>query len=493
MDIKFFSGFSKRYNSTKVPLVADATKTYTGYLKEPCSITNPVFRVERPLSDATPYSYTYAYIGNFGRWYFVNDWIWVDGLWECHLTEDVLATYKTQIGNSSEYVLRTDSTSDYNGAISDMMYPATTDFSIEKVPIQNPFTEILSDGTYIVGIISGDQTDSVGAITYYAMDSTEFGNLKSKLFSDDNLEIMGIIDSGGASIADVSQEVVKTMYNPYQYIASCLWFPIEKTDIPGSAQTTIKIGWWPYNLSGKRLSTQAGLFREVSTELPVHPQSTRGKYLNYAPYTRMTLYGKFGSIPIDTSYLEIGHYLIGEYYVDYITGECVYIVYASEFSTGIGRVEITKTTFLIGVPIQIAQVGTDYLGTISNALSSVSNGIAGGVHGLLTSGPVGAITGAVASVSSGIYNTIDSAMPQLVTSGANGSFANSQFSTVLIIIHFRIAEEDLHHKGRPLCDTRQLQNLSGFVMCAEGEIELNCLDEERRMIAEYLTSGFFME
>ena len=485
MDINFFSGFSKKYNSTKVPLVADATKTYSGYLKEPCSITKPVFRVERPLSDAAPYSYTYAYIGNFGRWYFVNDWIWADGVWECHLTEDVLATYKTQIGNSSEYVLRTDSTSDYNGAISDMVYPATTDFSIEKVPIQNPFIETLSDGTYIVGIISGDQADSIGAITYYAMSSTEFGNLKSTLFSDSNLELMGIIDSGGASIADVSQEVLKTMYNPYQYIASCLWFPIEKTDISGTAQTTIKIGWWSYTLSGKRLDTQTDLIQEVSTELPVHPQSTRGKYLNYAPYTKMTLYGKFGSLPIDTSFLEIGHYLIGEYFVDYITGECVYIVYASEYSSGIGRVEVAKTTFLIGVPIQIAQIGTDYLGTVASIASSTANAVGQAMRF--------DFGGAAATEINGIYNSLNASMPQLMTTGANGSFATSQLSTVLIIIHFRIAEEDLHHKGRPLCDTRQLQNLSGFVLCAEGEIDLNCLDEERRMISEYLTSGFFME
>ena len=54
MQILLYSGFRKRENSTLTPLVTDATRTVTGYLREPCSIMNPVFKIERFPSDASP-------------------------------------------------------------------------------------------------------------------------------------------------------------------------------------------------------------------------------------------------------------------------------------------------------------------------------------------------------------------------------------------------------------------------------------------------------
>ena len=69
------------------------------------------------------------------------------------MKEDVLATYKTEIGNSTEYVLRTDSTTDFNGEITDTTYPATTDIVSESYSLSNIFTTDLSVGCYIVGII----------------------------------------------------------------------------------------------------------------------------------------------------------------------------------------------------------------------------------------------------------------------------------------------------------------------------------------------------
>ena len=487
MQIDFYGSFAKKHNSTKTP-TGSATRTLTGYLIEPCSIMNPTFKIERLASGASPQSYTYAYIGDFARYYFVDDWEWADGLWFCKLKEDVLASLKTQIANQTEYVLRTDSdTTDFDGAIIDSIYPATTDFSIDQVAFQNPFVATLSSGTYIVGIISGEQTSSVGAITYYAMTPAEFGNLKSALLSDSNLETMHIIDSSGTQlVTDISKEVLKTMYNPYQYIASCMWFPIEKSSITGTQVTSIDIGWWSYTLSGKRVTMQVGQFADNSELIPNHPQaSTRGKYLNYAPYTKLMLYGKFGTLPLDTSFLEIGSYLSATYTVDYITGECIYEVYVADNNAGYNRKEIAKTTFLLGVPIQIAQIGVDYLGTVSTIVSSSAQAVGQAMR--LD------ISGAVSTEISGIYNALNTSMPQLMTSGSNGSFATSQLSTVLMIIHYKIVDEDINHRGRPLCKSKQLSTLSGYILCAEGEIDLNCFDEERKEVLHFLTTGFFME
>lgn len=501
-NINLYKGFGKKDNSTKIPPAGTLTYAVQGILKEPCSIMDPVIKIKRLPNDANPAEYTYAKWIETDRYYFIEDWVWMDGLWEVHMKEDVLATFKTEIGNTTEYVLRTDSTTaDFNGAISDSVYPATTDFSITQVEFRNPFTPPgqISDGTYIVGIINGDLQNSVGAISYYAMTALQFGGLKDILFSNDGLESMDL----GETVAnvftwtaeDMSEQIFKTMYNPYQYIASCMWFPIDIDDIQGLSDTVnpIKIGWWDFNISGKRLQQMIGGFNDGVQMLPVHPQVTRGKYLNYAPYTKYTLYGKFGALPIDTSYLEIGSYMINYYTVDYVTGQCLFQVFVSETSSGTNRKLIAKTEFLIGVPIQIAQIGRDYLGLTTNAIEAGKSMATGAMIGGAVAGTAGAIIGALGTGGGAIYNTIDSAMPQLITSGVNGSFIETELSTILIAIHYVVVDEDIHHKGRPLCEMRQLNTLTGFILCAEGDIDISCYDNERKEIMQYLTEGFFWE
>ena len=241
-----YKQFAKKENSTKTPASGALTLALQGILKEPCSIMTPVIKIERLPQDAIPGDYTYARWVQADRYYFIEDWVWVNGLWEVHMKEDVLATFKTPIGNSTEYVLRTDSTTDFNGEITDTTYPATTDIVSESYSLTNIFTTDLSVGCYIVGIISGGSADAVGAISYYAMTSGQFGNFKEKLFSDDNLITMGLamLDPTTGDLTptmtDISLELLKTMYNPYQYVVSCMWFPFGKSAINSSTAVSIQ-------------------------------------------------------------------------------------------------------------------------------------------------------------------------------------------------------------------------------------------------------------
>ena len=496
LQLNLYKQFDKKENSTKRPDSNTLTLGIQGILKEPCSIMNPVVKIERLASDAMPFDYTYAKWVEADRYYFIEDWVWQDGLWEVHLKEDVLATFKTDIGAETEYVLRTDSTTDFNSNITDTTYPTTTDYEKRITFAQNVFTSDLTVGCYIVGIISGGSSDAVGAITYFAMDSSEFGDLKQTLFSDTNLEIMGIIDAGGATIVqDLSQEVLKTLYNPYQYIASCMWFPFPKTAILDKTDVSaIKIGWWEYNLEGSRLYAQTIEFGE-SVGITAHPQSaTRGNYLNYSPYTRRSLIGRFGTVAIDNSFFTDSNAIGIGYSVDLITGHCRTTIEVRYYiDQNLHTDPIAERSFLLGVPIQIAQVGTDYLGTAVSAIGAVSSGIGGAVAGFASGGIVGAIGGAIASSANGIYNTINSAMPQVETSGANGSFISPAVQTELIEQYYTIVDEDIHHRGRPLCELKQLNTLSGFILCAEGELDISCYDNERKEIVRYLTTGFFWE
>lgn len=494
-----FYKLEKRYNSTKIPDGTTPKKVVTGYLREPSSTTSPTIKIDANFSFATgtpPFEWTYCYWVQANRYYFVKDWVWTEGIWEVHLTEDVLASFRTEIGNASEYILRTDTDGEeYNGQITDTTYPTTTEVETDVVAQANPFTDNINSGCFIVGIISGDTANSIGAITYYVMTSAQFGSLKDMLFSDSNLEVMGILDGQGLPlIQDMSAELLKTLYNPYQYIASCMFFPFPVSIFSSSEianVSTIKIGWWTYNLSGARLCTSMIRAGENGIEFKEHPQAgDRGYYLNYEPYSKRYLIGRFGTVALDSLCFQLDDYITVQYDIDVVSGQC---------RTMIGRTRDEQFTllavrnFLLAVPIQLAQVGQDYIGTVTSAVKAVPAIMAGEAVGGVVGGTVGAFIGGAIGGASGIYNTIKSSMPILETSGTNGSFLGANLNTYCVTQFYTIVDEDLEHRGRPLCDIRTINTLSGFVQCADGELDISCYEEEKTAINRFLTNGFFWE
>lgn len=495
MQINFFSGFTKRVNSTKVPLVTDATRTLTGYLKEPCSIMKPVIKIERPQSDAAPYSYSYAYIGDFARWYFVSDWVWVDGVWECHMTEDVLASFKTDIGNTSAYVER--SASNYNGEIIDKVYPATTGFSTNVVNLTSGWYGVApSGGCFVVGIISRASTYSAtmvgGAVSYYVMTTTQMKSLLNYLLADSFLDDAGF-PSNFTPVQQLSHDVAKAFVNPIQYIASCMWFPCSASDLSDNVNRDIQIGYYDVggnHAQGKNL-TVVDLVKYVSGQIPVHPQAPdRGKYLNYTPYTRLTMYvPPFGAIPIDPSYCEIGSYLHCPVHIDPITGKAIMRVVLWENSSHTGNNAIVcERTAMLGVPIQLAQMTPDIIGGVQTAMQAAANiGTA-----MATGVPLAGDLAAVMSLPT-IGNAVNHLMPQVDSQGVNGSFVAMAMPPNLTAIHLAVVDEDNTEMGKPLCEVKTINTLSGYIKCGEATVDFACFDDEKKSILNYMTGGFFWE
>ena len=151
-----------------------------------------------------------------------------------------------------------------------------------------------------------------------------------------------------------------------------------------------------YPLQGYPVTYPMLNLSETGISVPDHPQyATRGTYLNHAPYTRRTLYGRYGTIPLDTAFFQSGDTITVRYNVDLITGHCRAIV---ERTRGIATDFIIEKRFLLAVPIQIAQVGTDYLGTYATAIST---GATAGQQAMTLN-----VGGAISTLATGIYNTI---------------------------------------------------------------------------------------
>ena len=55
------------------------------------------------------------------------------------------------------------------------------------------------------------------------------------------------------------------------------------------------------------------------------------------------------------------------------------------------------------------------------------------------------------------------------------------------------ADIDYINKGYPCMRNLQINTLNGFVVCSNGDVDLNCTDAEKEKIKQYLTGGFYYE
>ena len=468
-------GFQKKKNSTARP-TGTATTLPDVLLKDETSVLNPVL-VINPNSAGMPIPFdpsffTYAHIPKFSRYYFISDIRWVNGLWEFYLNEDVLASFKTAIGNLSEYVVR--SSAAFDTTVADMMYPTTTDYSVNKSIID---LNLDMTGFYVLGLISNSSAVSEGAISYYIMSASQLANFKSYLMSETFLT-----NNGLDSLAEMDKNLLKCVYNPYQYIVSCKFFPFAYPSNTGTAVTSINFGWWSIPQAA-RLISGYNIFTVQSDSFTAaaHPQSTRGRYLNHAPYTEIyVMQPLIGTVLLDSNKIEATN--------------TIKITVTADAISGQGVIDITNTTrglrlyesvIMLALDIPLAQISQDVIGMARTAVDGVGNAI----NGFLTGGVGGAIAGAA----SGILNTLEASIPVLQASGVNGNKANYYFTADFYTVFRRIVDEDKAHRGRPLCQVKTINTIGGFIMCADAHAELSCLDSERTEIINYMINGFYYE
>ena len=447
MVIEAYSGFSKKPNSTKQPLGSGTQLTVR--LKENCSVLNPIFIVHG-------YNLSHNYIKWGSRYYFIDDIIILSNEHAEYVCRtDVLATFKSDIGSSSQFVLRSASNSD--PYIQDTLYPAKASVIVENTLLSNlGFTATTGLGTFILGVLSEESSGS--AVAYYSVGPGNFPALMQKLFDPTYL-----------NAADISVDLQKELVNPMQYIVSCYWMPFIY-DV--GTFTTVKFGWWDSGVNAFLLDSS---YRIYSTDqaftLPVHPQNARGTYLNDAPYTRHTLNCyTFGSVPLDPAPFTTSH--SGHIYIDV------------DVFTGIGQLYIDcygarmfNQVSQIGVPIQLSQSTGNIIGSAIATFEAVGSAVAGNVLG----------------ATHGIISAVSNAMPQVQTQGANGSIVGF-IQTPNIVSEFRqIVDEDNAQLGRPLCQTKTISTLSGYIVCENADLDSAASLPEKDQIVSYMNSGFYYE
>lgn len=462
-----FYVFPKRSNSTKRP---SSGTDFNIEVKAPCNIINPEIKI---ASNANPTGYNYCYIPTWGRYYWVKNWTYSNSLWTASLVVDALASYRDQIGSSTEYVVR--SSAQYDGTISDSLYPAKATVQSVTNAFQGGFAETISEGFFVIGFIA-KAANSIGAVTYVVMTPGNAKKLSAKLLTD--VSYLSIDN------AEISDSLTKILFNPYQYIVSCNYFPFSIAEITAHLPlvSSVDVGWWSVDVPCWILGEDNNnLTKSVSVGIPKHPQAaSRGGYCNASPYTDYTIFLQpFGVIPLDASKLWGATTLSIQYTVDLFTGDSILRMFTDTNQL------VHETSAKLGVPIQLSNITFD----VPSGGGLLQTGIAaafGGLQAALTGG-------SFSDVGNGILNAAQATNADVASKGATGS--TIAFDSVpYMVARFKILVDDNNEDhGRPLCKRVQLSTIPGFIMVDDPDIALNATAAEIDSVKSYLKNGFFYE
>lgn len=462
MNVTFYT-FSKKYNSTARP---SGGAVYNCVLKRDSGIQHPYIELSGGAT-SNPTGYNYAYIAMYERFYYVNDWTFSNGLWSCALDIDVLATYKTQIGGTDLYILRASAA--YDNSIVDTIYPATKGGTTITQTANTGWTRTYSAGSYVIGIISKSAVS--GAVAYYVVTYSGMATLRAAMMNP------GTIPNWSDIKDFTSGDIAKAFLDPFQYVASCTWFPFA---VAGGSSAALDFGYWSSGVSGSVLSSGVQALN-ITFSVPGNYSSSADAWRRLAPFAEYTLYlPPFGLVTLDSTKVASSSNIYLNILIDVITGLATMDIY-DDFNNILATVGAQ-----LGVPVQLAQVSTDYAGMITGAASSV-----GGIVGGILTGNIG---GAVQSAASGIVSAAQSAAPTVATSGSTGGTGG--IGTVARFnAYFRnVTDYSNEIFGRPYCKVAKPSALGGYIMAQSGSI-VSCDGnvDEREAIKQFIETGFYYE
>jgi len=451
MQITIYTGFSKRRNSTKQPTGGSDINCH---LKDDTSIMSPVFELEGN-------NFSITYVKWDDRYYFVDDITSIrNNAIALSCSIDALATFKTAIGSYNCFIERASSQRD--------QYIIDNAISIEQRVIHadivtSQLNNFSTTGTYILRVVGKDA--SSGGISNYAISQAELQSVLSYVFDSGNFP------------TEISDDIIKTFFNPFQYIVSLLWFPIDISSVVGTS-SSIKLGWWEIQGSFKKLSGTG--------YTDIHQLSAPSNYYNdfraYDPrYSQYVLHiPGTGAINLDPSLFSIGD-IWCETTVDYLTGEANTSI--ALWSGGVRKGTVATVSGRWGVPITVGQVA-GVTGGVVSTIGSIISGIGSGT----VAGAIGGISGAV----NGIENIL-SPTPSVMGNTGNRQQLVTKSAYSLSVRNFGSGDIPNDVYGRPLCKNMTIGSLTGFIKCSGASIEVAGDTVERDMIDNYLNTGFYYE
>lgn len=529
--------FAKKQNSTARPGSGTASLSLTNVnLNDGASsILNPILRISKSAAwgqatDTDIIKYNYAYISEFNRYYYINDWQYNgDGTWSAELDVDVLGTWQLEIKASGGYVGRAASSSLADYWIADSLYPATTEFAVKTATGSTGFNPALTSGTFVIGVISG-QEPNVGAVSYYVTTASEMTKLVQNIVGQ-----YGTVADPEAfgDITNLDSSVLKSLVNPVQYIVSCKWFPFGASITGLTASRIYLWGWYTgavgFKLNSAKITqyfpgTGVSIDDKVwgyiilpelaAADVPAYSLEAYPPYAPYAEYNLITAWGTFDLDPNIISNLYFVHHalLYYRFVVNLISGTGSMIVGVQPYKpTGTGTynaqpfTELFRREVELGLDIPLAQVSYNYVDIGHNAINLAQNS-ANAVAGAMATGGFSLITGGLSSVAHSVIDAAASMLSPTVQSTGSAGAAFTELITEMKyqMIRYRTITKHANTMGTPVkkhIASINAANATGFIKFdmseftggATGSGTVFCTETERIKVKEYLESGVFIE
>ncbi len=475
-----FGTFSKRRNSTKQP--ASLSDQRTVKLKETTSVDHPTF-----ILTGDQFDYNYAQWGS--RYYFIEDIRSAhNGLTEVDCVLDVLATYKTEILASTQFV----SYSSVSGGtwLADTRIPVLKSTTATK---NTAPTGILSNiGCYILAAVGKDRCN-----TFMLYNEGALGDLMSSIQRWDDQDVDDIMDYLDFTTVEDALESLgnvmsrtSLMGNAYQNapscIRSCIWVPFDYALAPSSGDEEIWLGMFPTGVRGYLISGKP-VTGSVTVTIPWHFSDWRRGYCEQL-YLYLPL---VGLVNLSADSLTQVSSITVNWSVTYSDGTIAYEVKAGNEIIGAYGAQCSSN-YPIGVAQQ-ASAGQVVNTAISGAERTVAEAVDSGLNvaGLALEGVAG-----MAKTAWDVANVAMSANPTCI--GGIGGGAGSGLD--LTIACYSVAHDTVvnpadmkNTMGVPTQKPILLSTCSGFCQCVNAHVDAPAMAGELDAIDSMLNTGFYIE
>lgn len=462
-----FWHFHKRNNSTKHP-PAQAEVALDVKLKDATSIEHPVLLVREPL-----FTYTYARIQQFGRYYFVTDAVMANGLYEVSLSCDVLASYKGDIGNTQARVLLSSSNYSLDAIDNRVASLGGYDRQTNSAPFAGARAgaQVNPTGYFALNVLNNSSVWATGTTTTYFLTYQQMQTFARELLKPDFWE-----------------GLKQFFANPMDGIIDCYYIPLDITQyIKVTTYASIFIGDYQVPNSGG-VTTQATALTAQSHSVTIEIPWRYSDFRNLAPYSEISMFVPFcGSKSIPAEMCYDAEALLCQYSVDVISGAVQAIVYIkgeviAEFS-GNCRVNL---------PVGQTQSRVDsIIGAAGGAITAIAGFSSGNVA-------LGA-TGVLSAVGSVITPATDKIMGGFAGSVLGAILGNStslwqQFHLSVTARDTSCEPLDFNASQGNVCNkVLSIGSLSGYCQTDGFSVQASCLDSERARINALMDSGVYLE
>lgn len=439
--------FSKRKNSTKRPIGQGTSVPCL--LKSNTTFQNPVFKLKLSLDSALQYNY----LQWADHYYFISSTVSLNNdMVEISASEDVLATYRTEISNYTCFIERS---AKQTTLANDTMYIPTNDWVSQSTIVGQPINTFVNGyaRNYLLRTISVE-----GISTYYVTGSQ----------LDDLMEFMYTY----GSIPDViDSALTRLLFNPFQYIVDLKWLPFRLSSFLNIADT-IKLGYWDSYLTAALINDASCIFSyDLSLGNPLYADSDFRFY--NAAFSKYTVKLPFvGVIPINPTKTNKGQ-LKATYNFDAVSGMAdVWLTSGSD--------DYAHFQCQLAVPVQIGYATTN-IGQLTTSLIDTATSA-------VTMNPIKATTSIVDA-----FQSVTAPEPNMLGTVGNISSILNNMDANSICYACTSIDPDGASEGYIDGTVRSISALSGFVKCRDASIQIAGFEGDQEQVNSFLNSGFYFE